>query len=455
MAERIAPVCADAVIVIPGIMGSQLVDAGDGTVLWGLSAKSYVSFWTGSSSWEKLKVTEEERSGRMGRVKATRLLTALAFAPLLRGIEPYTRLTEAVRGIALHRDAVMEYPYDWRLSVAHNARILATVAARHLETWRRHPHGSRGAKLVLVAHSMGGLIARFLTGVLGADDEVRQTITIGTPFRGAVKAVVLLDRGAGGPVPLPRRRLTALARTLPGVYDLLPSYRCVEDEGTARRLTAADVRRLGGDEDLAREAARLHEAVGRVQDPGLRTMVGVEQPTMQSLQLCQGIARPQYYTLEDDRNIDWGGDGTVYTQVAAGGVEPISNLPQSHGALVRSPEAIAAVRAVLTRRRLGPPMGTGGVGLEVPESVAVEEPFEILVTSKDDARNARCRIVDADTDLPLARPLLLRRAEAMVAQARLSRAGLYRVEVKNGGFSAVSQLVMVVSDAEDVHGPAE
>jgi len=455
VAESIAPVCADAVIVIPGIMGSELADAGDGTILWGLSARSYASFWTGSSPWEKLKVTEDERSGSMDRVKPTRLLTASAFAPLLRGIEPYTRLMEAVRGTVLHRDAVLEYPYDWRLSVAHNARILATAAARHLETWRRHPRGSRSAKLVLVAHSMGGLIARFLTGVLGADGEVRQTITIGTPFQGAVKAVVLLDRGAGGPVPLPRRRLTALARTLPGVYDLLPSYRCVEDQGSARRLTPSDVRRLGGDEDLARDAAQMQEAINRIQGPGLRTMVGVEQPTMQSLQLWQGVARPQYYTLEDDGNIDWRGDGTVYTEVAAGGVEPVSNLPQSHGALARSSEAIAAVRALLTRRRLGPPMGTGGVGLEVPESIAVGERFEITVTSQDDAANARCRIVDADTDLPLARPLLLRRAETMVAQARLSRAGLYRVEVKNGGFSAVSQLVMVVSNAEDAHGPAE
>lgn len=455
MAEGIAPVCADAVIVIPGIMGSELVDAGDGTVLWGFSAKSYASFWTGGSSWERLKVTEEERGGGMGRVKATRLLKAPAFAPLLRGIEPYTRLTDAVRGTALHRDAVLEYAYDWRLSVAHNARMLATVAARHLEGWRRHPSGSRGAKLVLVAHSMGGLIARYLTGVLGADGEVRQTITIGTPFQGAVKAAVLLDRGAAGPVPLPRHRLTTLARTLPGVYDLLPSYRCVEDQGAVRRLTPADVRRLGGDEDLARNAAQTHEAIGRVQEPGLRTMVGVEQPTMQSLQLWQGVARPQYYTLEDDGNIDWRGDGTVYTQVAAGGVEPVSSLPQSHGALARSSEAIAAVRAALTRRRLGPPMGTGGVGLEVPDSVAVGEPFEISVTSQDDAGNARCRLVDADTDLPLARPLLLRRAGAVVAQARLSRAGLYRVEVKNGGFSAVSQLVMVVNDAADAHGPAE
>lgn len=455
VSEGSAPVCADAVIVIPGIMGSQLVDIDDDTVLWGLSAKRYAAFWTSGSPWEKLKVTQDERSGRTGRVKATGLLTAPAFAPLLRGIEPYWRLTEGIRGVVPHRDAVLEYPYDWRLSVPHNANRLATVAAQHLETWRRHPNGSRSAKLLLVAHSMGGLIARFFTGVLGGEDEVRQTITIGTPFQGAVKAVFLLDRGHGGPMPLPRRRLRALARTLPGVYDLLPSYRCVEEQGTARKLTPADVGRLGGDEDLARDATQLHKTIGSVGVSNLRTMVGVEQSTMQSIGLRQGIAQPQYYTLEDDGNIDWRGDGTVYTQVAAGGVEPISSLPQSHGALARNSEAIAAIRSVLTRRRLGPPMGTGGVSLEIPESVAAGESFEISVTSDDDARNAKCRIVDADTGLQLAKPLLLRGPTAMIAEARLSQAGLYRVEVKNGGFSAVSQLLMVVSNAEDAYGPDE
>jgi pimeloyl-ACP methyl ester carboxylesterase len=455
VAEVSGPVCTDAVVVIPGIMGSRLVDADDGAVLWGLSAKTYAAFWAGASPWEKLKVTDDERNGHTGRVVATGLLTAPAFAPLLRGIEPYSRLAGSIRDVVAHRDAVLEYPYDWRLSVPYNAARLADAAAQHLESWRRHRDGNRSAKLVLVAHSMGGLIARYFTGILGGGDDVRRTITIGTPFQGAVKALFLLDRGQGAPMPLPRRRLRALARTLPGAYDLLPAYRCVEEGGAGRRLTPADVGRLGGDEDLARDAARLYETLGSAEAPSLRTIVGVEQSTMQSIQLREGVAQARYYTLEDDGNIDWRGDGTVYTQVAAGGVEPISSLPQSHGALARSSEAIAAVRAVLTRRRLGPPMGTGGVGLEVPESVIVGESFEISVTSQDDAGNASCRIVDADTGLQLARPMLLRRSAEMVTQARLSRPGLCRVEVKNGGFSAVSQLVMVVGKTEVAYGSDE
>jgi len=94
-------------------------------------------------------------------------------------------------------------------------------------------------------------------------------------------------------------------------------------------------------------------------------------------------------------------------------------------------------------------MGAAGISLEVPESVAVGETFEISVTSQGDARKARCRVVDADTDIPIARPFLVRRSAAMVASTRLLRTGLYRIEVKDGGFSAVSQLVMAVTDTQN------
>jgi len=439
------PTCPDAVIVLPGIMGSELVERETDTVLWGLSPRGYVDLWTRDSMWERLKVSQSEREGKLGRISATRLLQAPAFAPVLRGVEPYSRLVAAILSIVNDRDAVLEFPYDWRLSVKHNASELAKAADRHLTKWRAHRKGSPDAKLVLVAHSMGGLVAQFFTGKLEGHSMVRQTISIGAPFWGAVKAVFLLDQGWGSPVPLPRQRLLCLAKTLPGIYDLLPSYRCVVENGTTRRLTPADVERLGGDLDLARASSELHDALSRLDRSGLRTLVGVEQPTMQSLLLRDGVAEPQFFTNEDEGSIDWRGDGTVYTQVAAGGVEPVSSLPQSHGALARSPEAIAAVRAVLTRRRLGPPMGAAGISLDVPDTISVDQPFDICVTSQGDPGGSGCRIVDADTNLQVSRPFLVRRGDAMVASARLLRAGLYRVEVQDGGYSAVTQLIMALS----------
>ena len=186
---------------------------------------------------DALALTEDERTGRTGRVTATRLLRFPAFAPILRGIEPYTDLVSGLRRVVAHEDAIAEFPYDWRLSIEHDARELARTAEAHLARWRAHPKGSADAKLVLVAHSMGGLVARYFTAVLGGSSEVRTTITLGTPYYGAVKAAVILNSGRGAPVPLPSRRLRTLAATLPGVHDLLPSYRCVDEDTSVRRLT--------------------------------------------------------------------------------------------------------------------------------------------------------------------------------------------------------------------------
>src|SRR5215470_4277468 len=90
--------CRDAVVVLPGIMGSELVEAATGTVLWGLADPGwYVKAWTSGRSLRALAVTDAERKGRPGRVQATRTLRFPAFAPFLRGFEPYTELLAAVK----------------------------------------------------------------------------------------------------------------------------------------------------------------------------------------------------------------------------------------------------------------------------------------------------------------------------------------------------------------------
>ena len=80
---------------------------------------------------------------------------------------------------------------------------------------------------------------------------MRSIVTLGTPFFGSVKALVVLNSGRGGPVPLPRGRFMRLAVTLPGEHHLLPRYRCVDTGVGARQLNPQDVASLGGDVELA------------------------------------------------------------------------------------------------------------------------------------------------------------------------------------------------------------
>lgn len=444
----------DAVVVLPGIMGSELVETVSGRVLWGIANPAwYVRAWTSGKSLEALKVTDDERGGRTDRITATRLLRVPAFTPVLRGVEPYTALVTGIRRVVAHPDAILEFPYDWRLPVASNGARLADAACDHLNRWRAHPEGSQDAQLVLVAHSMGGLVARYFTGVLGGSTEVRTTVTLGTPFYGSVKAAYILSSGRGAPIPLPRSRLRSLAGTLPGVYDLLPSYRCVDEGTAARRLTPSDLAAIGGDPELAEESYASRDRLLAADRGSLRALVGVEQPTMQSLVLADGVVDEKYYICEEKpmggfSRIDRGGDSTVYRGSAGtGGVDPVY-LPQAHAALAMTEEAIAHVCAVITETRLGPPLGVTAIGMEVPDVVTAGEEFELTVLTLDDPAAATCQVVDAHTNVPVAWPQFVRRDGRIVAGVMLSRPGVYRVGVKGGGFSAVTQMVMAAAAAD-------
>ncbi|HET8660180.1 MAG TPA: hypothetical protein VFM55_14420 [Micromonosporaceae bacterium] len=452
------PSCTDAVIVLPGIMGSELVDAATGEVLWGVSDPSwYVSAWTSGRALRRLAVTDEERAGAATRVRARRLLAATAAVPVFHGVEPYTRLVAEVRRVAAHPAAVLPFPYDWRLSVGHNAAALRAAAERHLAQWRGHEywrgrrHDPDSIRLSLVAHSMGGLVARRFVAGLGPDAPVvRTVVTLGTPFYGAVKAVHILGTGRGATPPLPRARLRHLVRDMPGLYDLLPSYRCVVDGPGSRRLAPADVAAVGGDAELAAGPLSGAERSWPAGGPALRPFVGVDQPTMQSLSITDGAVEPLYYTCEDGgaATVDHAGDATVFRRSAVAGEHPPSYVPQTHVALARSEEAVAFVRAVLTEGTLGPPLpGVLPIGLQVPDVAAVDVETEILVAVPDFSAVA-CRVVEVGTNTALPPPRLSPGDGVARARVRLPRPGIYRVEAKGGGYSAVSQLLLAVPAAD-------
>ena len=441
----------DAFVIIPGIMGSGLRETESGEELWGLrSPRWYTKAWLTGSSIEKLAVTDEERAGQVGRVAATGLLTVAAWAPILRGVEPYRKLVAACSGLAAAPEAVCEFAYDWRLSVAHNAEVLAQTATQHLERWRAHRSGSADAMLVLVAHSMGGLVSRYFTQVLGHAGQVRRTITLGTPYYGSVTGAMILNTGRGTPVPLPAARLRNAARTMPGLHDLLPFYRCVDNGRTGRHLSPAEVADLGGDRDLAAESRDRHERLMSGEPGPLRLLVGTDQPTNQSLTIAGGIVQPLEQELETDRDEmivgrhDRRGDGTVYRRAAAAfGLEP-APLPQSHGALAATSEAIAFVGDVITNHTSGPPLGgEAAVGVRVPDICSVADPLRIEVTGGD-VQGTRCAVIDVASRQTVSVPALYRAGDGLIAAAYLPAAGLFRVEVKAGGRSAVACHVMAI-----------
>ncbi|MFF3403508.1 esterase/lipase family protein [Streptomyces sp. NPDC002659] len=460
-------------IVLPGIMGSALTETETGRRIWGLSPRMLARAWQRRDGMLPLHLTPEEREGRYGRVTATGMLEVPAWAPFLQGFEPYRELLTAVHEVTVDQAAVLAFPYDWRLPVAVHGARLAEAARRHLIAWRAHPgsHGERPARLVFVAHSMGGLVTR--AALAHAPDlapDTRAVMTLGTPFYGAVKAAVILNGSRHDPLPaLPRHRMAAAAATLPGIHDLLPVFRCVDADLDVHRLTPADVAALGGDKELAAQAMDSQDRIiaqGPHALPGHRPLVGVAQPTMQSLRLTDGLVHQQYVAfrthsdgalVRDANGIperrDRAGDGTVYRESATLAGPAVTYLPLQHGALAKDSVVLRHVRAVITEldEYLGPPLGAGEIGIAVPEDIVAGQAWTLRLTGVDTFAGITCTVHDAEDDRRIDTPRLGWTDGEITARVTLPARGLYRVRIDAGGNAPVTQLVL----AADLHAPDE
>lgn len=458
-------------MIVPGIMGSALRD--EAGLVWGLSPSWYVAAWSGPDRLHRLELTDDELQGRYGRVRPAGLLTGPAYAPGLGGIEPYTRLIQELKSVVADEAAILQFAYDWRLPVAHNASVLAESAHDHLLRWRSHSKhrkevllqpDQREAMLVFISHSMGGLLVRALALAPGGRqvrELTRLSITIGTPFEGAADAAVLLGRGSGTPIPLPRTRVRQLAASMPGLHDLLPSYRCVDLGSDVTHLTPADVGRIGGSEELAKLSLTFRRELAGAALTGHRQIFGLGQRTASSLAIRDGavIGLPHTFEVNSDNSLvrlpdgqlkraDRRGDGTV-PRNSAELIEGSGNPAQQHGALARTPEVIRDVCRMLTQPSLpGPRLGGAELGLEAPDLIEPGERWAITVTG---ARRAGCRVfpVASGRELP---PVPLRRHdETLRADGPLLPPGLYRISAEAHGNSPVIRMMLV---ADPGLGPA-
>ncbi|MFG2094429.1 esterase/lipase family protein [Streptomyces sp. NPDC048612] len=470
--QTLRNITLDAVVVVPGIMGSELYDNRTDTVLWGIADPGWISkAWLSDSGLTPLHLTEDEQLGRTDRVTARRLLQTPAWSPFLRGIEPYHDLLAAISTCVAHPDAVLPFPYDWRLSVATNARRLADDARQHLTRWRahdalqaarRHTADERPARLVFIAHSMGGLITHAAL-TLGHDndltDDTRGVMTLGTPFHGSVLAAQILNTGQGSPIPLPHSRLRALAAAMPGVHDLLPRFPCLDEGLDVRRLTPTDVADLGGDKDLAAASQAFHDRQSPHPLPRHRAVAGIRQPTLQSLTLDNGRVTASHHRFahhadgELRRDVhgvplrfEGDGDGTVHRQsaVLAPGAMPIA---LQHGALAQGEAALQIVTDFLVHEEtFGPDQADGGLGLELPDYVTARTEWDLHLTGTDDPAGIDCTVTGVDTAHQRDARLHATDDETLTARVSVPEPGLYRITVRSPTTPALTQLVLAGPD---------
>jgi pimeloyl-ACP methyl ester carboxylesterase len=165
-------------------------------------------------------------------LEASSIMDEIIFVPPWAKQEHYGRLLVALEQMGYRADAsryterelnVYTFPYDWRQDNRRSAQQLGEA----IERWRTyHP----GVQAWILAHSNGGLVARWYIEKLGGKERVGRLFLFGSPWDGAPKIMMMLFNGLD---TLFRRRFTAfgiprrsrdMIRTFPSAYQLIPAH---------------------------------------------------------------------------------------------------------------------------------------------------------------------------------------------------------------------------------------
>ena len=304
----------DLVVIVPGISGSVL--GKNGQTAWGVSAGA---IWRGivSGGLDGLQVTDETGSDELGDgVTVEGIMPDVHMIPGLWKIDGYTGfgVNLAARMGRAISDGIVYFPYDWRRDNRVSARAFAKRILPALRDWRQKV--GNDAKLTIIAHSMGGLVSRYFIECLEGWKDTRQLITFGTPFRGSLNAVGFLSNGFAkkiGPLTIDA---TSVLRSVSSVYQLLPTYECVDaGDGVLRAVDQVAI--PGLDAKRVQDARRFHEEIAMAaaknrEIEGFKTvtvtpLLSSTQPTFQSGKVKgTGVELLMVRGGKDE-----GGDGTV------------------------------------------------------------------------------------------------------------------------------------------------
>lgn len=234
------------IIIIPGLTGSDLYNEKTGEMVWFKPSRS-------KDDDIRLPISPVLSRNRDNLVPRD-ILRGIQIIKALPEIEIYERLIHALETRGGYKegewdsprrggdkDTFYVFPYDWRLDNVENARLLV----RRVEELKRRL-GKPNLKFNILAHSMGGLIARYAAMYGNVDipagkmapswagsRHFAKVFMLGTPNGGSVSALSALLNGfsyIGGGLNLPF--IQNLSRfdvfTIQSIYQLLPQ------DGTVR-----------------------------------------------------------------------------------------------------------------------------------------------------------------------------------------------------------------------------
>jgi hypothetical protein len=380
----------DVIVLLPGITGTVLRK--DGKDVWAPSLSTMVkAFASGGKSIQELALADDplDVDDLRDGITADALVPDIHLIPGLWKIDGYTKIIQRIQtafDVTLGKN-FFPFPYDWRRDNRVSARKLARSAHEWLKHWREGA-GGKDAKLILLAHSMGGVIARYFLECMDGWRDTRFLITFGTPFQGSLNALDFIANGytkGGGRVDL-----SPVLRSLTSIYQLLPTFGCCDlgDGKIVRVAETSGIPKLSA--DRAARALAFHQEITSAVNAHLRDqaylenryrmipVVGVYQRTLQFAKLADGKLQVLDSAPSEERD----GDGTVPSDSAV--PEEIRNedraryVSEIHGSLQNSTAVLDDIVSLLKESRRSPRRDERPyVSLAIDDFYTTKEPIRL------------------------------------------------------------------------------